>query len=404
MYIINLTELQFKNYSCVHSKRNYKQTIEYSNMMNSYGYDKLFLGLVDDNNNVIGACLILQKKLYDRYYFGYAPNGFLLDFDNSLLLKNFTKYLKEYLKELNFIYLRLNPNFASKIYGKNNIVLKCYPNIIDNMIELGYIKKGFNSKFKKYDAILHIDDINKSYDNLNRTTKRKLLENELLNLKIYKDNDIDKFYNIVIKKNTKNIDYYRNMKNYFNNDDIKFEIYFASLDTKKYLDNCRNTLYKEKDINSNYQDMIRDNSIKKTNKLIDDKIKSDKIINKYKNKVINASKIYSEFNDKVDVATIALIKQKDTIYFIEEGYEERLRNIYSLSILKWELIKMFYDEGYRNFNLGFIPLDIKENNKYKGIYLSKIGFNPKIYEYSGNYDLVINKLLYNILSKLKLIK
>ena len=193
------------------------------------------------------------------------------------------------------------------------------------------------------------------------------------------------------------------MLSYFNDDNTKFEIYFAKLNTDKYLDKCRNILYKEKDINSNYQDLIRDITIKKTDKLIDDKIKSDKIINKYKLKVIEASNISSKFNGSVDVATIALIKQGNTVYFIEEGYEDKLRNIYSLSILKWELIKKFYKEGYTNFNLGFIPLNIKDS-KYKGIYLSKIGFSPRIYEYSGNYDLVINKIIYSVLSKFKMIK
>ncbi|MCI7241636.1 MAG: aminoacyltransferase, partial [Bacilli bacterium] len=284
MHIIILSETQYRNYSAVHSKRNYKQTVEYASMMKNYGYDKMFLGLVDDSNNVIGATVILEKKLFGKYNYGYAPNGFLIDFDDTILLKNFTKYLKEFLKELNFIYISLDPNFAYRIYGKNNIVLKCYPNIIDNMESLGYIKKGFNSKFKKYNAILHVNDIKETYNSFNRNTKRKLQDNDIFNLDIYKENNIDKFYSMVIKKSIRNIDYYRNMLNYFNDDNTKFEIYFAKLNTDKYLDKCRNILYRERDVNSNYQDLIRDITVKKTDKLIDDKIKSDKIINKYKSK------------------------------------------------------------------------------------------------------------------------
>ena len=36
MKIIELTETQFKNYSKLHSSRNYFQTIEYANIMNNY--------------------------------------------------------------------------------------------------------------------------------------------------------------------------------------------------------------------------------------------------------------------------------------------------------------------------------------------------------------------------------
>ena len=77
MHIIILSETQYRNYSAVHSKRNYKQTVEYANMMKNYGYDKMFLGLVDDSNNVISATVILEKKLFGKYNYGYAPNGFL---------------------------------------------------------------------------------------------------------------------------------------------------------------------------------------------------------------------------------------------------------------------------------------------------------------------------------------
>ena len=55
MHIIILSETQYRNYSAVHSKRNYKQTVEYANMMKNYGYDKMFLGLVDNSNNVIAS-------------------------------------------------------------------------------------------------------------------------------------------------------------------------------------------------------------------------------------------------------------------------------------------------------------------------------------------------------------
>ena len=99
MEIIELNELQFKNYSNIHSKKNYKQSIEYANLEEKNGYNKLFLGLVDDNQNVIAATLLLEKKLSGKYKYGYCPNGFLIDFFNSKfsalifskpLCKNFT--------------------------------------------------------------------------------------------------------------------------------------------------------------------------------------------------------------------------------------------------------------------------------------------------------------------------
>ena len=84
----------------------------------------------------------------------------------------------------------------------------------------------------------------------------------------------------------------------------------------------------------------------------------------------------------------------------ESVFPDKLRNIYSINLLKWEIIKKYYKEGYKSFNLGNIPPLKNKDNKYHGIYLSKIGFNPKIYETCGTFDLVINKYVYTILKKM----
>ena len=98
MEIVELTELQFKNYSNMHSRKNYKQSIEYAKLEETKGYKKLFLGLVDEQSNVHAATLILEKNLNGKYKYGYVPNGYLLNFFNINLLEIFTRELKEYLK------------------------------------------------------------------------------------------------------------------------------------------------------------------------------------------------------------------------------------------------------------------------------------------------------------------
>ena len=59
MRIINLTQTQFKNYSNIHNQRNFGQTIEYSNLPKNSSHKRLFLGLIDDSNNIHAASLII---------------------------------------------------------------------------------------------------------------------------------------------------------------------------------------------------------------------------------------------------------------------------------------------------------------------------------------------------------
>ena len=404
MHMITLTEQQFYNYSKLHSKRNYKQTVEYANVMNKYGHKKLYLGLIDSFNNVIGATLILEKKIKGKYKIGYAPNGFLIDFADEALLHIFTSNLKEYLTKLNFIYLRLSPNFAYKVFNKNNVMIKSYVNILDNMKNNGYIHLDIKDNFNRYGAILNTDgNVEKVYNNLNRNIKRKIKDNKLMGITCYKDNNIDDFFKLTMKKNIRNIDYYHYLNNEFNKNDNKFEIFFLKINPEEYLNNCRNILNLEKEKNYYLQEKIKDINIKKTKKLLNSKISSDKLINKYQTQVIKASNLYSKYPHEITVATCAVIRTNNTIYFIEEGYEEKLRNIYSLNILKWEIIKGYMKKGYKNFNLGNIPM-LKDNKDdyYYGLYFSTASFNPTILEYAGEFDLVMNKYIYSILKNLHL--
>ena len=63
MFITSLTQTQFRNYSNIHNQRNIGQTIEYSNLPINSNDKKLFLGLVDNKNDLYAAALILIKNI-----------------------------------------------------------------------------------------------------------------------------------------------------------------------------------------------------------------------------------------------------------------------------------------------------------------------------------------------------
>lgn len=396
MHIVTLTEKRYNEFSKKHENRNYKQSVEYANFMSTQNYKKLYIGLEDEKNNVIAATLILEKKEKGKYYSGYVPNGFLIDYNDKALLEIFTNKLKEYLYKLNYIYINIEPNIPYKILDKNNKLINYNYNILNTIKDLGYLKKEESSKFE---AILNIkDNINDIYNKFDRTIKRKMKENNLIGITFFEENNIENFYNLIKRKKTKNIEYYNNLAKSFNDENNKFKIFFAKINPEIYLNNYRYLLKKEQEKNYILQEIITNPNKKKTIKLINNKLISDKLLYKYQNKVIEASQIFSNYPDGIIIAGCAIIKTDNTIYFIEEGYNNKLRNIYSLPTLKWEIIKKYNNLGYNNFNLGKIPT-LKSNDKIYGITQSKISFNPNIYEYPGSFDLIINKYVYTIINK-----
>ena len=97
MKIIELTQTQYKNYSNIHRRRNFGQTIEFSMLKNNINKRRLFLGLIDESNNLHAATLILITNISPTIKEALAPNGFLIDYSDFQLVKTFTEELKKYL-------------------------------------------------------------------------------------------------------------------------------------------------------------------------------------------------------------------------------------------------------------------------------------------------------------------
>ena len=83
MKIINLTETQYKNYSRLQKNQNFGQTVEFSLIHENIHKRKLFLGLVDENNNIHAATLILIKDISPLIKEAIAPNGYLIEYQNK---------------------------------------------------------------------------------------------------------------------------------------------------------------------------------------------------------------------------------------------------------------------------------------------------------------------------------
>lgn len=394
MKIIELTEIQFRNYSKLHSSRNYFQTIEYSKTKASY--KPIFLGFINENNDTLmGATLILEKNI-GKFKIGLVPGSFLIDYDNDNLFKDFIITLKEHLKNKNYIYLTVENITPYKMYDKNGKVIYFDTNIIKLLDELSFIKI---EKERPQKIVLETEKTpEETYKNLNANTKRNIKLSLQRAITIYKDenNTIDTLQNL----NNNNKEYITNLINNFNTKDNNAEIYFAKIDFEKYINNYRFLQKEEDNNNDKLNALMQDFNVKKTITLINKKMKSDKLLTKYSNEIIKATNAYTKYPEETIIGAILIIKNNREIYFIEEFYNKELSRFYSSHLIKWEIIKKYLTEGYKIFNFG----NIKNTNKKNGNQTFKLGFGGKIYECIGTYDLIINKWLYKIIKLINTIK
>lgn len=388
MKIIELTETQFKNYSKLHSSRNYFQTIEYANIMNSY--NRLFLGFINENDNTImGAVLLLERSVL-KFKVGYVPGGFLIDYDNDNLFRDFITSLKNYLKEKKFVYLTTDNKTTYKMFDKKGQVIYFDTNIIKLLDELSFVKTNRASERK---VVLETEKTpDETYKMFNSNTKRNIKLALQRSITIYKDdnNSIDTLLNLNNKLNNEEI---KKIIDNFNGDVNSSEIYFAKINPEQYINNYRFLLKKEEERNYNLSQIMQNARAKKSDALVNKKMESDRLISKYNNEIIKATNIYTKYPESVIIGAILIIKNNREIYFMDEAFNEELKDFYSSHLIKWEIIKKYLTLGYKIFNFG----KIKSTDKKDGNYLFKMGFGGKVYECLGSYDLIINKWLYYII-------
>ena len=404
MKIINLTQTQYRNYANLHSKRNFGQTIEYSMLKFNVNKKRLFLGLIDDNNNIHAAALIMIHNINPTVREAIAPNGFLIDYADFELVRTFTTLLKKYLFREGVTYLITNPMFKYKVYNKDNKIIVNNENIYSNLIRLDYKSIGYYSPFSMYDVIIENNEsINDIYNKFNRNTKRNIKEGINLGVSLHKAKKdfIDKAYEIFKKKTTHNLEYYHNLASIYNTKDNKMEIFYATLNPHQYLVNVKKLHEKEQIKNDKIHETFDRNIGHITEKLLNKKINSDKTLDKYAQELNRAMLLNQNGDESIIIGTCIIIKNNHEIYFLIDGYNEKYRSVHSTHILKWAIIKKYYQQGYRIFNLGEIHKDyFNRESKYYGQYRYKIGFGGNIVEYTPELLLVINQPLYSMYKKI----
>ena len=184
--------------------------------------------------------------------------------------------------------------------------------------------------------------------------------------------------------------------NIYNTKDNKMEIFFTKLDPQRFLMNIKKIYEKEQRKNEVIHEKIQRHQGKMTEKILNKKINSDSVLEKYKELLNKAIKISNTEKESINIGTCAVIRNNKEIYFLIDGYKEEYREFHTSHILKWTLLKKYSSLGYKIFNLGEIHKEyFNKSNKYHGQYMYKIGFGGNIVEYPPNLLLVINKPMYS---------
>jgi lipid II:glycine glycyltransferase (peptidoglycan interpeptide bridge formation enzyme) len=407
MRIVELTKKQFDDYAITNLNRNFYQTSQYGTLMSRHGFTDHYIALINDNNKILAASLILIQRLFGNFKCAYSPRGFLIDFNDFELLTSFIDYLKHYLLQKGVLYLKIDPHVIHLERNKKGLPINSERNgldVINRLKHLGFEHAGFNLYFEnlkpRWNAVLNTEQITNIFNSFDKKTRSKIRKSEKKGVIIYKGTkeDIKTFYSLIDKKHTRQLNYYLDLYDIFGRFNM-FEIYFAKLSPEIYLKRSKVLYENELRLNSEISEEMQDNI--GNCHILNKKMESDKLLNMYKNDVNFATKLYQTGHKEIILATNAIIKYGNEIFFLIDGINQKFREFNANYLLKWKIIEEYSKLGFTKYHFNGITGDFNLKNKYYGLYDFKIGFNAEVTEYIGEFNLVINKLSYNTYKNLK---
>ena len=403
MQIILLDELKFDAFAINHPNYNFYQSSNYGKFMSKHGYNSYYLGLSDDIGNIKAATLIIVKNdKSEKRKMGYAPRGFLIDWSDSELVREFTTKIKEFLAKRSFTYLKVDPMIVYKEYNSDgSLKYSNSDDFVKKMQSLGYTHMGYNNGMEaskpRWNSIIKLEpNIITLYNSLSKEARNKIKKAAGNGFKVYKgsNTDISLFYNVLNRKNPP-LEYYMDLYQFFNVNN-GFEIYFVKLEPVSYVNSSKKMYEEEEQRNSNLNMQMQDFNNPNKDAIINEKLKSDEMLATYKKNMLEAINLFQKYPSGIIIAALAVIKYGKRVTFFVGASDEDHKNDYPDYLLRWQLAEYFSRGGYESIDYnGMMGMS---NTDYDTTLKKEL--TNSVVEYVGEFDLVINKKTYYTGSKL----
>lgn len=348
-----------------------------------------YVGLKNDKDELVAAALLLKKKTPLNMCYFYAPRGFTMNFEDNKVLTEFTNGLKNYLKEENAIYLKLDPPLmyqevnteGEKVEdGKNNYV------IFNNFLNLGYKHKGFNKLYEGnqprytfrtyYNKYNSFDEVEKTFS---KSFSKPLKRSYNYDIEIYQSDEVKTFHELIKLISDKDgfneysFDYYNNVYEELSKKGY-IKVYNVKINPSKLIEKFTKEL--------------------ETEKKEERKVKIQKDIEYF-------TEISKNHKDEYTCASLICTYSATGAWSLYIGNDEVATYTGTVNRLYYEFMKDAYDDGYEYADLFGVVGDPK--TKYKnlaGIFEYKRKIGGDLIEFIGEFDLINKPFWYKVLPTL----
>lgn len=370
-----------------------------------------YLGLVDEDENILAATLLLQKQLPLRYSYFYAPRGFIIDYENKNLLEEFTDKILKFIKHKKAIFLKIDPDIIRKKYNyleEEQEIPYNSDEIFKTLTSIGYKHLGFTKNFETMQPryTFRIDltqSINDLEDHFSKTTKQRIQKAQKLGtiVEIGTEKDVKEFYHLMTLTESRkdfisyDLDYYQTLYEIFNgNPNTKATLFLGKVNLDKTLKKLEENLKKVKDQMSILPiDNLSKSAKNKLKELTRQKENLDIEIKKYK-------EYKNKYENEITLNAHMIIEYGDKAWVLYAGNHNILTETYSNYNTYYEHLKYCKEKGLKIYDQFGTIGDLRNDNPRIGLHEFKKKFGGDYVEFLGEFDYITNRLMYFIFTKL----
>ena len=394
MELRELTKKEFDNYAINHPLGSFQQTSAWGRFMEGDKFHAYYVGGFI-NEKIVGASMLLsyeRKKKKERIF--YAPRGFLIDYKNEELLKEFTEEVKKFIIEKHGVFLKIDPYILVRDRDSEGNIIDggVYNDFVEiNLAHANFIK--VNDKIQpKWLSRINLKDksIDDVFNNFSPKARQTVRRNKRLGFKVrdFDFKDIDRFLSIINEESNRYNTiiptkiFYEDLKQSFDGN-IQFrEVYFKKDEVINNIDKMISEVIKEKEVRtSNYH-----NSKMTAEYFIDKELEDEEEIKRLE----RLKEYFSKCSDYASMGIYMFITLGNEVVALNGGIVDEYNKLDASYTLHYEMIKYAIENGYKYYNLYEIGNITDDNNKLKNSYNYKKNFGGEVVELVGEYDLVIN--------------
>lgn len=411
--LINLEKEKYDDFVKNHkTKSHFLQSLSWGELCKvKKNLTPYYLGLVDEDNNILASALLLQKHLPMNYCYLYSPRGFVMDYQDKKLVNEMTKKIVKFAKSKKAIFVKMDPDIIIKDlnYLNEEMPLNYDPKSIFKTIkEIGWKHLGFTKNFEttqpRYSFRINLNQpIEDIESHFSKTTRQRISKAIKLNtiVEIGTQKDIKEFYHLMTLTETRkdfisyNEDYYETLYEIFNgNKSSKATLFLGKVDLNKTIKSIEENL---KNVNNQISILPIDNLSKsaknKLKELTRQKENYTKEIKKFKD-------YKKEYGNKVTLSSHMIIEYGDKAWVLYAGNHNILTETYVNYNTYFEHLKYCKERNLNIYDQFGTIGDLSKDNPRLGLHEFKKKFGGDYVEFIGEFDYIINKPLYFIFTKL----